>query len=56
MRMIGQRTDIIPRDSCYEEVMNGKAMMLLLPLGESLGKWIKKWDYELGRSVKTLDT
>ena len=34
--------------------MNGKAMMLLLPLGESLGKWIKKWDYELGRSVETL--
>ena len=46
----------------YKGVMNGKPMLLFLSLGESvlkrldkLGRLIYQWDYNLGRSVETLD-
>ena len=63
MWMIGQGTNGISRGIFYEGVMNGKPIFSFLPLRESalerldpLGRWIEQWDYELGRSVKTLDT
>ena len=41
--------------------MNGKSMLLFLPLGElalkrlePLGRWIEQWDSEIGRSIETL--
>ena len=61
-RMIGQVIDRLSRGSLYRGVINGKPMLLFLSLGESvlkrlekLGRLIYQWDYNLGRSVETLD-
>ena len=42
--------------------MNCKHMLLCLHLGElelkrlePLGRWVEQWDYELRRSIETLD-
>ena len=59
--MIGQGTNGLSRVTLYERVMNRKCMLLYLPLVElvlkrsyPLGRWIDQWDYEKGRSVKTM--
>ena len=51
IRVIGQGTDGISRGSFYKGVINGKQMMLLLPLreyvlnrSETFRMWIEQWD------------
>ena len=60
--MIVQVTGRLSRGSLHKGVMNGKTMLLFLPLGESalkrldpLGRCIYQWEYDMGRSVEALD-